>query len=38
MKEAAAAKKKMEDGRAGSSAFQQKDSEEGKSLERILRK
>ena len=38
MKEAAAAKKKMEDGRAGSSAFQQKDAEEGKKLRTYLAK
>ena len=38
MKEAAAAKKKMEDGRAGSSAFQQKDAEEGKKLRTYLEK
>ena len=38
MKQAAAAKKKMEDGRAGSSAFQQKDSEEGKKLRTYLAK
>jgi hypothetical protein len=38
MKEAAAAKKKMEDGRAGSSAFQQKSAEEGKKLRTYLAK
>ena len=38
MKQAAAAKKKMEDGRAGSSAFQQKSAEEGKKLRTYLAK
>jgi len=38
MKHAAAAKKKMEDGRAGSSAFQQKSAEEGKKLRTYLAK
>ena len=38
MKQAAAAKKKMEDGRAGSSAFQQKSAEEGKKLRTYLEK